>query len=63
VNLQRIYTNRVVLYRVSTGCRSDITSVVLRQTRYSALVYVTEERRIGHTVTSILEVEHWLYRY
>ena len=62
-NLQRIYTSRVVLYRVSTGCRSDITSVVLRRTRYSALVYVTERRRIGHTVAPILEVEHRWYRH
>lgn len=60
---ERIYTSRVVLYRVSTGCRSDITSVVLRRTRYSALVYVTEERRIGHTVAPILEVEHRWYRH
>lgn len=63
MNLQRIYTSRVVLYRVSTGCRSDITSVVLRRTRYSALVYVTEKRRIGHTVAPILEVEHRWYRH
>jgi len=37
--------------------------LLFRRTRYSALVYVTEKRRIGHTVAPILEVEHRWYRH
>lgn len=50
-----------IVYRLPVD--PDITSVVLRRTRYSALVYVTEKRRIGHTVAPILEVEHRWYRH